>query len=378
MAKTVTSVDLQVERWTQQFYINFVRDSGFSPYIGTGANALIKTQRELLGKGGKSFTVPLVKTLDGRGKGTAQLTGNEARRNDFAHTITPYWVREAVVTDQQEQSVSAYDMYKANEDVLGVFFKDRLRDDIIEALGAVVHDTALVDFENSYGAQRAFGDSSVSDAQLDAYMVSQTTNARRIMFGNDETGTNDVAGDFLATMATVNTTAGQGRINASAIRAMKRVARKRNKATGQYSIRPYKISAAGAREYFVMFVGPQNFGRLKEDADIKAANLEGRVRGVSDHPVFQDGDLLYDGIMIHEIPEIEEVAGVGASSANVEPVYLCGAEALCHGVGDDFKATSRKEDDYQFISGVGGQEKRTVEKMFFDGVQHGVLTGYFA
>src|SRR3546814_10179827 len=46
------------------------------------------------------------------------------------------------------------------------------------------------------------------------------------------------------------------------------------------------------------------------------------------NPLFNDGDLMYDGVIIRKIQEIPATGAVGTAGARVEPVYLCGAQAL--------------------------------------------------
>lgn len=76
------------------------------------------------------------------------------------------------------------------------------------------------------------------------------------------------------------------------------------------------------------------------------------------NPLFQDGDLIYNGIIIVEIPEMDIDLPVtyqtaGASGIQIAPIFLCGQSAVAHMWGQMPTPTFRKEDDYQFIRGVG-------------------------
>jgi hypothetical protein len=93
------------------------------------------------------------------------------------------------------------------------------------------------------------------------------------------------------------------------------------------------------------------------------------------NPLFNDGDLVYDGVVIRKIQEIPATGTVGATSARLEPVYLCGAQAL--GVAWAQRTRSATETrDYGFVHGVAIHEMRGVKKLMFNGKQHGVVTGY--
>ena len=87
-------------------------------------------------------------------------------------------------------------------------------------------------------------------------------------------------------------------------------------------------------------------------------------------------------IIYREIPEIWSYAGLTSGDygtvTDVEPFYMCGAEALAHAVGQRPKATRSSSDDYQFIKGIGSEELFSMEKAFFNGTQHGMVNGFVA
>jgi len=95
-------------------------------------------------------------------------------------------------------------------------------------------------------------------------------------------------------------------------------------------------------------------------------------------PIFQDGDLVIDGVVHREIPEISGYGNIGNSSAAVYPVYFMGAQALGCAWGQTTKSTKRNEDDYGFIKGVGVESLWSVEKLRYNGLDHGMITGLFA
>jgi hypothetical protein len=128
-----------------------------------------------------------------------------------------------------------------------------------------------------------------------------------------------------------------------------------------------KISAG---EWFVAFCGAETFRDLAADPTIVQANVSARPRegsGVEKNPLFQDGDLLFRGVIIREVPEITDfctIAGAGSGPIDVQPIFFCGQNALTVGWGQMPKPTERKEDDYGFLIGRGVESVYGVGKVF--------------
>ena len=74
-------------------------------------------------------------------------------------------------------------------------------------------------------------------------------------------------------------------------------------------IRPYKTRSG--YEYYVAFAGLNVFRDLKIDLQVvnkDARSREGReINGAPDNPLFQDGDQIYDGVIVRLVPEISAV-----------------------------------------------------------------------
>jgi hypothetical protein len=137
-------------------------------------------------------------------------------------------------------------------------------------------------------------------------------------------------------------------------------------------IRP--VTVGEDSENYVMFVGSGAFRDLKIDLAQTLRDAQERGDG---NPLFKDGDLMYDGVIIRKIQEIAATGTVGASSARLEPIYLCGAQAL--GVAWAQRTKSNTETrDYGFVNGVEIREMLGVSKLLFNSKQHGVATGYVA
>jgi hypothetical protein len=163
-------------------------------------------------------------------------------------------------------------------------------------------------------------------------------------------------GNFNATwataMANIQTTM---TLSASMLAKAKRLAMQANP-----RIRPYKLK--NGREYFVCFANTYQFRDLQQDPTIIQANTQARPRegdGLDENPLFQDGDLIYNGVIVRQIPELTTrapttyaTAGAGGT-VPVAPAFLCGQSAMAWAWGRMPRPTFLKQDDYQFLRGVG-------------------------
>jgi hypothetical protein len=111
-----------------------------------------------------------------------------------------------------------------------------------------------------------------------------------------------------------------------------------------------------------------------------------------DNIIFQDGDIMWDGVIVRQVPEISgfvtdvwpDIDGASATVV-VEPVFFCGQQSLAFCWGQMARPTSRAEDDYGFVTGVGVDMAYGVAKMFkkhpntgSNLVQWGCATGFYA
>ena len=374
-----TEVQAEQERtiWDSSYWQEYVNMSGFKPYMGASPNALIMTNRELI-DGGKDIIMSLVGSLKGRGTGAGLLTGAEERLSFYPFRTRPVWRRNAVVTKKSMVQKSVLDILKANKDSLKIWSSDDMRDTININLTTVAFDDTRYDEDS--GVQNAVPYVEATATQRNNWL---TDNANRALFGNSLA--NRVAGNVASSLANVTSPAGLW--SAATITAAKGLARVRNRVTGQRAIRPWKADSDG-REWFVLFVETAGFNRIKQDVDIKAFNREGIERTMTGNPYFQGGDLVWDGVIIREITDAVDYWGLGAvggGGATIAMGFLCGAQAMVVAWGQDPKSTERRDDDYQFIKGVGTEELRSIDKTFYKeagaagpGTQHGVVSIFAA
>lgn len=347
--------------WLKNYFAEYVRESGFKPYMGRSSSSIIVAKYELQSESGKTINIPLILRLTGAGvTGSAILDGAEEDLGNYNCALSVDWRRNAVRVPKSTSYKTEIDLFGAAKDMLKQWEAEKLRDDIIKAMLSVVTtgDTTV-----------NLGDSTA--ANRNAY---NAANSDRLLFGK-------LKSNYSATWATAvgNLDTTDDKCNVAAMSLMKRIAK-----SADPHIRPFR--SEDGREYFVAFHGGRTFRDLKADSTMTQANREARARDVGANPIFQDGDLIYDGIIHREIPEIDDIAGsgtydmdgIGNGGADVRPVFLCGQQAVGIAWGQEPMMKTDLTKDYSFRPGVAIEELLTVKKLAYNGKQHGMVTGFFA
>lgn len=347
--------------WRSTIYREWRRGNLFSPYMGESPNSIIQVLRDLR-DGGDIMVVPIVTGLRGPGVSTGPLTGNEEKLDDYGMKIWVDWARNAVLLTRAQMRLPAFDQLELVRPLLTEWGQVLLRDEIVLAFGAIPSESPPTNWGNEATAgQRVNGIiwDNATVAQKNKFV---TDNPDRILFGNSVGNT--VAGNFGASAANIDNTADKASADVAAM--AKRMARRANP-----GITPYRDNLDQGREWFVWFVGSLAFRDLANDPKIQNANLYARPRegnGVDRNPLFQDGDLLYRGTIIREVPEIDDLLllpDVGAGgTVDVAPSFYCGQNAMALAWGQMPRPTERREDDYQFLIGRGVEMVYGVGKVF--------------
>lgn len=355
MAQTYAATGLTPQQWDDEFFMEYMRENQFAKYMGTTENSIIQVKDDLTKKKGDSITFALVNKLGQAGvTGNQTLKGSEERMNSRSFKLTVDVLRHGVVQDEWDEQKSAIDLRDASRMALKEWIMDKTRGDIITALGSI----------------NGVAYTAATEAEKDAWLVDNTD---RVLFG--AATTNSSSGDHSTSLANVDTT--NDKFNYNALRLLKRMAKSANP-----KVRPIRVN--NDEEWYVALCDQRTFRDIYADTTVQAFHQYAWERG-RDNPLFTGGDLIVDGIILREIPEISGLGAVGNSSAQVSPVYLCGAQAL--GVGYAQRSTTKTDDDdYDFVHGVALQEIRGIKKMIFgsgntdtaDTKDHGVVTGYFA
>jgi len=326
-------------QWSSDFWVEYIRQNQFTPYFGTTMDAMIQLRTDLTREPGDSVVFPTVRSLVGAGvTGNAVLEGNEEILNARSLKVPVGVIRHAVAVSQWDEQKSVIDLLNAARQVLKNWAMNKLRADIILSLGAV---TADGDVQISYAAATA--------AQRNTWLVN---NSDRVLFGASKSNNTGV---YATSLTNIDNTA--DKLTAAQITLAKRIAR-----TASPKIRPIRVN--DDEEWYVMFVPSMVFRDLMLDPVIINSLQYAWNRG-SDNPLFTAGDILYDGVIIREIPELPTIPDVGAgATVDAGASYLCGAQALGIAWAQRTKAITN-ERDYGFFSGVGVQEIRGVAKLRF-------------
>lgn len=350
MAETALISASRVSKWLPTYFEEYVRESGFKPYMGKSPNNIIVTKTELMESGHK-LNIPLVTRLTNAGvTGTTTLDGAEEELGNYNHELTIDWLRNAVLVNKKDVHDAAFDIPMAAKSALKTWSSDKMRSGIINALYSVTPTVTLADATTS---------------QKDTWCAA---NSDRVLFGALKSNYNAT---FATALATVNSS--DDELTPSIVTIAKRIAK-----TADPHIKPFRVGENG-REYYVMFSPSYAFRDLKEHSTMTAANREARPRDVESNPIFQDGDLIYDGVIIREIPEIADTSTSGVAAS-----FLCGAQALAVGWGQMPRIVVDPKKDYEFRTGIASEEYRGIEKLFFAtgtsgaSKQHGVVTVFTA
>lgn len=387
MAITTAETNNKLIKFTRDINREFVRENMFSPYMGEDMTSIIRVRNELK-SGGEVINLPIVTRLTNAPVGVGTLVGAEEKIDNYGQRVYLQWARNAVVTNEAEQQKDSADIFGEAKPLLSDWGRELQRDEIIAALMALPSETQPpVDVRvNGLLWQNA------TTAQLDAWVLA---NRDRILYGNataNNTGVHETSMDTLDTTADI--------LTGPNLSLLKRLAMNANP-----KIRPFKTR--DGYEYYVTFCGTGPFYDLKNSLLTLGVNLHARPRegrqinGGPDTPLFQDGDQLFDGVIVRCVPEISNfvtsvwpstdgglLTGGSGDNVRVEPVFLCGQQAATLCWGRMAQPTFRKEDDYQFLTGVGIQMAYGVSKIFkrhpmtsaagTNLIQFGMATGFFA
>jgi hypothetical protein len=377
MAVTTVQSNNKLVVFRKEITREYIRQNLYSPYIGSEMTAIIRIINDLK-KGGEQINIPLIARLKNNPVATGTLVGNEENIDNYGDRCWIDWGRNAIRIPRSEEQKSSIDLFGQARPLLEDWGKELQRDEITDAYFAVPLASTAPAGLGSAGGQRVNG-----------ALFDQATAAQRntwISDNQDRVLVGGAVGNFNATWATAmaNITSAMTLSAASAMK-MKRLAKKANP-----RIRPYKLR--NGREYFVVFVGSNCFRDLQNDTTIITANTQARPRegdGMDSNPLFQDGDLIYSGLIFREIPEIDirlptTYATAGASGTTpIAPVFLCGQSSMAWCWGRMPIPTFLREDDYQFFRGVGimmAYGMKRIAKLNPAGQYKdwGTFTGYFA
>lgn len=383
MALSTVQDNNRLVRYVKQFQVEWARDNLFSPYQGTGMNAIIQVIEDL-SSGGNEINIPHLSQLRGAGVGSGTLTGNEERMDDYGQRGWIDWARHAIVMKKSERHKQSADAFAQAKPRLNEWADLLRRDETIEALMALPSTSQPVGLDSDAGDRvngLRYGGATTTAANRNTW---NANNSDRVVYGNSLSNYNATHATALANIDTTDDLFGL-----ESAKLMRRVGR-----VADPAIKPFKVS--GGKEWFVFFHGPSTFADFQAALDAAGIDKDGRARegnAMDKNPLFQSGDEQYRGGIHVEIPEIDAYAATnwptlttaGAASTRVYPVFMCGQAALAMLVGQRPQATFDKADDYGFLKNAGIEMAYGITKKWklFPKestrlVQTGVVTGFFA
>lgn len=375
MASSIVATANQTTRFQSEVRRQYVRGGRFGPYIGKTENAIIQVKQDL-----KKVSIPLIARLSNAGvNGSASLSGNESALANYAATLQPTYWRNGVLVDNEENEKSEFELFEEARPALMNWGMEKKRDQIIQAMGAV---EAGGTYFNYGGAEGAFGSTAASGANLDTW---NTNNQDRVLYGALKS--NNTSGNHTTSLGTIDTT--NDKLTSGMVSLLKRLAKQASPL-----IRPVMIK--DDEPWFVFFVGSYSFRDLRVSLDTAQQNA--LPRDMKDNPIWTGGDMVYDGVIIKEVPEIDifidgdgsgspwdgvwgagsadSLKTSGAAASRVGVGFFCGAQAVGFGMGRMPSFKRRKEDDYEHQNGVGITMKHDIKKLFYNNKQHGMITSF--
>lgn len=333
VATIETTHGVSAEAWSGQVFGEYMGQNPFYTFMGTNSNSIVQVKEELTKAPGDAITVQLRAKLTGNGvTGSTALKGNEEDLIFYDQKMSVDTLRHAVILrgEMSEKRV-AFDLRNQAREALIDWASDRMRSDII---------TALTD-------------------------TTQGRDQGRYMYGTTDANWDGTHATALANVDASNDVLTTGLISRAKRKALLEGGRK---------VRPFLMKNGNkTEEVFVLFAHPYAIRDLLEDQAFKDVNVHLPMNigeSVLVHGQRYKG--MWDGVMIFECDEMPVEADAGASSVDVAHNVLCGAQAVAVAFG---KKTNYKEDvdDYGHENGFAIDEIRGVEKLVFNGVDHGVV-----
>lgn len=379
MAQSTISSGNKATDFQKKVNKTYVRKGRFGPFIGASENAIIQTNKNIRKK-----SIPLVGKLSGSGvRGSTQLVGNEEPLSNYDFIFEPTHLRNGVLLDNEEREKSEFDLFTEARPSLMNWMMETKRDQIIQALGALYAGGTYYNY-GGVEASGAKGSSAASAANMDTW---QAANTDRILYGAAKG--NLTSGDHTTSLGTIDTT--NDKLTPDVLELLKRMAQQADPL-----IRPVMVN--DDEPWFVYFCGSYSFRDLRANSTMRQAMREALPRAKS-NPLFSGGDLVWDGVIIKEIPDLDKFIdnssggglwdGVwganatgdslltgGDSSSRVGFGALCGAQSICFGRGKNARFSTRNEDDYGHLDGVAVTGKHDIKKIFYNNKQHGMITHF--
>lgn len=371
MALTGNHPNNEVVKFRKDVAFDFLRSNRLDPFMGEASTNPIVRMADLESDG-KEIRVPLVNQLSGDGVGAGTLRGKEEQIDSYGMPIWADWARNAVANNRASNKESSFSVRSTARQLLRGWARRIVRDDMVDALLSIPTSAVQAGRLGEPGNRvNGIKWSAATAGNKNSWV---TANADRVLFGK-------LVSNYSTTFATAvgNVDATDDKMTAAVGSLMKDIAKQTGVDpnnpgvyNGRPKINPWMIEDgeyASDQEWYLCLVGSRGFRDLKADTVMTAANREAREREsnpTKKNPIFTGGGLVYDGVIYLEIPEITQrllLKGVGASTIDVEPVFMLGQAALAYAVGQMPRPTQLEDGDYDFVTGMGIEAQYGVGKI---------------
>jgi hypothetical protein len=361
----------QLIKFRREVIYDFLRSSRFDPWMGDSASSPIVRMSDFSADG-YQVNIPLVNQLSTRGVGAGVLSGAEEALDDYGFSLWTDYARNAVAFNKQREKDASFDIPSSARSLLRAWAKRTIRDDIVDTLLSIPTVTIQAGRGSGTNGGNRINGVRWADATAGQRNTWVTNNPDRVLFGALASNYSTTAATALANVDSTN-----DRLTAAVVSQLKRIAQATTASGSAPAINPYMTEGTD-EEWYVLFVGSRAMRDLRNDPTMFQANRDARPRegaAVTEsggNPIFSGGSLVWDGVIVKEIPEITTsytsrigapLATAGASSIPVEPVFLCGQSALAFGVGQMPRVTTKRDTDYDFVNGVGVEAQYGVAKI---------------
>jgi len=359
---TGSTAGLKSQGWAKDLHADAIDQLYFNQIgvMGKGDNYIVSIDDELSKVKGEKKTFGISYKLNS-GKGTtgdSELEGNEKVLQDYSQDVAIDQIREAVrLKGSLEEQKTAYDMRMNAKSQLATWKAEMIERQIFFKLGGV-NNTSLTDVNGVAVAELCAW--SNAPAQVPAADTAAGTGDRYLCA--DSSGADSLASTDIITPQLIS------RAKKKAMLASPR-------------IQPLKVNG---KNYFVMFVHPNQAYDLYYNATFAQARREAEVRG-KENPIFTGALGVWDGVVIHEheyVPYLDiSVAGHNFNSATVGTDFsadcyralLCGRQAVCYADCKNPKGWVEETFDYSnkvgFATGlIGG-----IQKTAFNSLDYAVI-----
>lgn len=356
MADTALASGLRVQQWDSKFFLEYLTENRYSGEMGTNENSIIQLREDVTKKPGDSITFALVNKLTNTATtGSNVLEGNEEDMVTRSFRLYVDKRRNAIRIPEMEEIKSPIDLRNAGRATLKEWTLKDTEGLISTALTGINGVSYL----------------SATASQKNSWLVA---NSDRVLFGAVK-GNN--TGTFSTSLANVDNTA--DKLTGAALSQMKRIAIAANP-----RIRPVRVEGGGAKRWYTVHVNSASFRDLKTDSIVTQAQREVRLE-VQNSKLFEGGDIVWDGMIVKETPDLDQFVTVNTNSVACGPVILCGAQAVGAAYAKRW-TTKTKEFDYGDKFGIATESIYGIEKLEFgtgasdtDTLKdNGVVTGWFA